>query len=519
MLIAIYALTSVLVRSDDAVNDLVAVTFIAATVLALENVFRWFFILNRIVADDLAYDHVDSVVLVFAVMVCLGVLTFGGRRWQRRYALVLLPLLIVCMEIMKRRAAFAILAVGIVAFLIFFVRLRPRLFWKVVPPLAVLCTIYLAVYWNGNGSLAQPARAIRSQIAPDPRDLASDMYRLLEKYDIVLNIRQAPLTGLGFGRPYTFYIPLPDLSQGWPFWHYISHDAILWVWMKDGAIGFIVFWWLLGRGAYDGSRAVETQREEWDITSRLHAMLAGGGPRGAKATAFERRLAQYASALLKPSAKLGRRRRAAPTDTLGLNVPTWDRTDKFRSVTARRSGALAFVVACVCLIPIQVTYSYVDLGLISERDMLLLGLVLGVIAHAKPLLGVQESRQKRRKSPARPAAPRRRSREPVLTPAESVERAQELVLRGRARTGAGSRPLNSSRPLFPTQPTAQGVTALARLEPPSRPWRNTRPPASPSPSASPSLPPHDASAEEDTTPRVRTITPPLSESPLPWERT
>src|SRR5260221_4403214 len=73
MLIAIYALTSVLVRSDDAVNDLVAVTFIAATVLALENVFRWFFILNRIVADDLAYDHVDSVVLVFALMVCLGV--------------------------------------------------------------------------------------------------------------------------------------------------------------------------------------------------------------------------------------------------------------------------------------------------------------------------------------------------------------------------------------------------------------------------------------------------------------
>ncbi len=98
MLIAIYALTSVLVRSDDAVNDLVAVTFIAATVLAVENIYRWYFILHRIVADDLAYDHVDSVVLVFAVLVCLGVLTFGGRRWQRRYALVLLPLLILCLE-------------------------------------------------------------------------------------------------------------------------------------------------------------------------------------------------------------------------------------------------------------------------------------------------------------------------------------------------------------------------------------------------------------------------------------
>jgi hypothetical protein len=519
MLIAIYALTSVLVRSDDAVNDLVAVTFIAATVLAVENIYRWYFILHRIVADDLAYDHVDSVVLVFAVMVCLGVLTFGGRRWQRRYALVLLPLLILCMEVMKRRAAFAILAVGLVAFLIFFVRLRPRLFWKVVPPLAVLTAIYLAAYWNGNGTLAQPARAISSQFSPDPRDAASNFYRLLEKSDIVLNIQQAPLTGLGFGRPYRFYFPLPDLS-GWPFWHYISHNAILWVWMKDGALGFIVFWWLLGRAAYDGSRAVETQREEWNIASALHAMLAGGGPRGAKATAFERRLAQYAEALLKPAAKLSRSRRRSRrttgTDAMGLNVPTWDRTDKFRSVTAGRSGALGFIVACVCLVPIQVTYSYVDLGLISERDMLLLGLALGVIAHAKPLLGVQESRQKRRKSQARPVAARRRSRELVLTPAESVERAQELVLRGRARTGARSRPLNPSRPLFPTQPTAQGVTALARLESPARPRRNTRTPASPSASVAP---PQVASAEEDTTPRMRTITPPLIESPLPWEQT
>src|SRR5260221_13087173 len=111
--------------------------------------------------------------------------------------------------------------------------------------------------------------------------------------------------------------------------------------------------------------------------------------------------------------------------------------------------------------------------------MLRLGWALGVIAHAKPLLGVQNSRQKRRKSQARPVAAPRRSRELVLTPAESVERAQELVLRGRARIRARSRPLNPSRALFPMQPTAQGVTALVRLESPARPRRNPRPPRSP----------------------------------------
>src|SRR5260221_12562930 len=105
--------------------------------------------------------------------------------------------------------------------------------------------------------------------------------------------------------------------------------------MKDGGLGFIVFWWLLGRAAYDGSRAVETQREEWNIASALHAMLAGGGPRGAKATAVERRPAQYAEGLLKPAGKMSRSRRPGPRDTgtgaMGLNRPRGGRTAKIRS--------------------------------------------------------------------------------------------------------------------------------------------------------------------------------------------
>src|SRR5258706_5796852 len=144
--------------------------------------------------------------------------------------------------------------------------------------------------------------------------------------------------------------------------------------------------------------------------------------------------------------------------------------------------------------------------------MRLLGLALGVIAYAKPLLGVQESRQKRRKSQTRPVAVRRRSRELVLTPAESVERTQELVLRGRARTRARSRSLNPSRPLFPAQTAAEGMSSRPPTDAPVPSWRATKPPHS-----QPLHADGDA-ADDDTIPRVRAVIPQPGESPLPWER-
>ncbi len=390
MLIAVYLLAGALITSEDRVNDVVWVILISSTILAVENTLRWLFVLRSLPPDDLAYDHVDSVVLVFAVLLCLSLLAFGGTRAQRRYAAVALPVILFAMEVMRRRAAFAILAVGLLLFCGFLLRLRPRVFWRVVPPVALLCALYLVVFWNQNGTLAQPARAISSQFTPDPRDAASNNYRLVERYDIILNIQRAPLTGLGFGQQYIMYVPLPDLGSTWPFWHYMTHNAVLWVWMKDGALGFAAFWWLLGRGAYDGSRAVATQREEWSLAGELYELLAR---RRYDARAIDRvtralRQNQYVS--LRPTGRKarvkGRRGRAALA--LGLNVPTWERSDDRSSVTAPKSGVLALLVTAVCMIPVQVMYSYVDLGLTNERDTALLGLALAVIGQASLVLHV-----------------------------------------------------------------------------------------------------------------------------------
>jgi hypothetical protein len=409
VLIGVYLLSCLFISSEDRVNDLVWCTLIASTVLAVDNTLRWLLILRSVSSDDLAYDHVDSVVLVFATLLCLCLLAFGGTRAQRWYALITLPLFLFAMEEMKRRAAFVILAVGILIMCVFLLRLRPRIFWRIVPPVALACALYLAIFWNQNGTLAQPARAISSQFSPDPRDAASNDYRVVERYDIISNIERAPLMGLGFGQQYVMYIPLPDLGTVWPFWHYMTHNAVLWVWMKDGALGFVAFWWLLGRGAYDGSKAVATQREEWSLAGGLHRLLSRqpGNRRAIERMTQALKRNQYnpLRPVGHPKRHRSRGRRKAGEQALGLNVPTWERSDGRGSRTVHNSGVLAFLVTAVCMIPVQVVYSYVDLGLSNERDMALLGVALAVISQARVVLGIQwVPRTHRRSRPHEEAA-------------------------------------------------------------------------------------------------------------------
>ena len=101
MLVLVFFLASILIREEAHVNQLIWTVMIAVTGLALENTLRWLLIVRTLnVADDLAYDHIDGVILGFAIVLCLCLLLIGGTRSQRAYAIFLLPLLIFVIEVM-----------------------------------------------------------------------------------------------------------------------------------------------------------------------------------------------------------------------------------------------------------------------------------------------------------------------------------------------------------------------------------------------------------------------------------
>lgn len=199
---------------------------------------------------DLAYAHDTLVFMNFVVVLLLARLIWPASGRQRLWALAI-PVILFAEMVTQRRAGWVGLDLSLILLAAFMFRLRRKHFYLLVLPLALLYCGYLGAFWNSEGTLAQPARAVRSISNPNARDQSSNFYRYVETTDLRLNIKANPVTGLGFGRPFVFYIPLPDLST-WVFWHYIAHNSFLWLWMNTGTAGFCAFLFLIGSGIVRG---------------------------------------------------------------------------------------------------------------------------------------------------------------------------------------------------------------------------------------------------------------------------
>jgi O-antigen ligase len=126
-------------------------------------------------------------------------------------------------------------------FLAFTFPRRPMLVALLSVALLVGGSAYVAAFWNKEyGTTAQPARAIRSQIDPSARDDSSDLYRDIERYNLVQTIRANRVFGIGFGNQFGQYVSLPDLTSVWPLQFYTPHQNILWLWLKLGIAGISV---------------------------------------------------------------------------------------------------------------------------------------------------------------------------------------------------------------------------------------------------------------------------------------
>ena len=251
-----------------------AVAALAVIVLA-----RYFFIVRAGLLDvplESAFAHEGS--LIFGI----GLLVGGARllhvRDARRILLMSGFCILVTLAMMAtgRRAGTLVLLVSGVSFGLLLLPRRPVLVIAAAIPLLLMTGAYLAVYWNQDyGTIAQPARAIRSQFQPSSRDDSSDLYRTIEKYDVVETIRYNRVFGVGFGRPFIQFQQLPDLTSFWPLQSYTSHQSVLWLWLKMGWLGISVF---LGLVVVVLSRCLERMRglTATDANWTLAAVLFSG---------------------------------------------------------------------------------------------------------------------------------------------------------------------------------------------------------------------------------------------------
>ena len=194
--------------------------------------------------------------MLFLLFIIAWLIPKGG--WHFR---LLIPFLIPTVGytyiLSDRRSAMLGLFICIALAGVYFWQERRLLFYFVAPTLLVLGIGYLGAFWNSNSSLGKPAQSIKSAIAPadslSQADKQSNLYREIENYNIIFTIQQKPITGVGFGNPFYMPIPLPDISF-FEFWEYITHNSIMWYWMKTGVFGFMSMLFMVSTSISLGAR-------------------------------------------------------------------------------------------------------------------------------------------------------------------------------------------------------------------------------------------------------------------------
>ena len=199
----------------------------------------------EVTADEGVLSHEDS--LLVNILLFGALIFWLGNAGKIKWAFLLtVPTCLITLMANGRRAGIASFVVAFPVVLMMsytLLRERRKVITKFILVFGVLTAIYLPLAWNGHGPWALPARAIRSRTAPDERDAGSDAYRLAENADLKFTRDLNPVSamfGYGYGRPYIAVYDLPGRDD--PFKFFLPHNGILWIWMRLGHVGFIIFW-------------------------------------------------------------------------------------------------------------------------------------------------------------------------------------------------------------------------------------------------------------------------------------
>ena len=222
---------------------------------------------NLSVPPEFQFAHENSVILGIGFL--LGAAAIVDRKtlksafWFGLYCAVIFLAMIAT----GRRAATLVLLIGGLSMGALLLPRRPLLVIAVGIPVMIAGVGYLGVYWNREyGALAQPARAIRSEFDPTLRDESSDTYRQTERYDVIETIRLNRVFGVGFGRPFIQFQPLPNLGSFWPLQTYTPHQSVLWLWLKMGWFGisvFLGFWIVVLKRCLERMRTPGIDDRQW----------------------------------------------------------------------------------------------------------------------------------------------------------------------------------------------------------------------------------------------------------------
>lgn len=246
-----------LLRKREHANNFMWAAMLGLLVKSIMGTSYFFFELNGdLTGVESITEHAAAIQMNTLILYAVAVWIFKGS-WSKRVILLLfLPLVIIPYLATQRRAAFITLAISLALTVLILYRANRRAFWVLVPTAVLAGIVYTGVFWNSSSTIALPAQAVKSLISPtDVSDASSNFYRILENSNIAFTLHQSPITGVGFGKKFHAIVTMPDISF-FEWWQYITHNSILWFWMKTGVFGFISLLVFIGMALMVGVRTI-----------------------------------------------------------------------------------------------------------------------------------------------------------------------------------------------------------------------------------------------------------------------
>ncbi len=244
-LFIVYTFFAQIIRTPDQVRNVVWVVIAAITVKALEGTIRFAGLGFTLGGHDALLTHEDPIFFITLWVLLLAFAANGVRSVQRTALFWALVPLLLGFYAANRRAAFASLAASLVTFAALLPKEKLTKVIKRSLPAIVIIGIYAAVFWGSASPLAAPLNQIRSGFVDDyatlgDRNYYSNLYRKIENFNLAYTVRLYPVGGIGFGTKY--YQPLELVKINYALRDYMAHNNILWLLVKVGGVGFLLFW-------------------------------------------------------------------------------------------------------------------------------------------------------------------------------------------------------------------------------------------------------------------------------------
>lgn len=255
-----YILACNLMRTRKQINAFIWILLLGTGLKGIQGTFRYLVTLHRnLNGIEALFPHEQSFFYNAYLTLVPLLFLYNGSRRMKRIALWLLPFVLIASLANQRRAAIMAIAVGMAGLLLLTFITHPprrRLIAGLLIVLAVVLPPYYILYSGKSGLIAEPARAIASAFHPDTRDAGSNQYRVNEDKDILATMKSSPIIGYGFGKPMFTPYTLPDISMYYVWWNIMPHDSILWIWMRLGTIGYLLFWFMIGSAVVQITRLI-----------------------------------------------------------------------------------------------------------------------------------------------------------------------------------------------------------------------------------------------------------------------